>query len=33
MSNGSTGNFLEEIGDYQYGFRDPDVSVYKLERA
>ena len=26
-------DFLEKIDDYQYGFSDPDVSVYKSERG
>jgi Fe-S cluster assembly protein SufB len=26
-------NFLEELGDYQYGFSDPDTSVFKTRKG
>ncbi len=26
-------NFLEQLGDYRYGFRDPDVTVFKTKKA
>ena len=29
MSNEQKRNFLENLGEYQYGFKDPETSVYK----
>lgn len=26
-------NFLEQLGDYRYGFRDPDVTVFKTKKG
>lgn len=33
MSSEQKRDFLENIGDYQYGFIDPDTSVYKSEKG
>lgn len=33
MSNKQTHNFLENIGEYQYGFKDPETFVYKSEKG
>jgi Fe-S cluster assembly protein SufB len=33
MSNDPQAGFLEELNDYQYGFSDPDVSVFKTHKG
>jgi len=33
MSNEQTQNFLSNLGDYQYGFKDPETFVYKSEKG
>ncbi len=33
MSDSKNTDFLENIGDYQYGFSDPDTYVYKSEKG
>lgn len=33
MSENVQDTFLEQLGEYQYGFSDPDVSVYKTEKG
>ncbi len=33
MSAKNENKFLEELGDYRYGFSDPDTSVYKSEKG
>lgn len=33
MSADSQSNLLEKIGEYQYGFSDPDVSVFKTRKG
>jgi Fe-S cluster assembly protein SufB len=33
MSQQNQSNFLENMGDYKYGFNDPDVSVFKSEKG
>jgi len=33
MSENVQDTFLEQLGEYQYGFSDPDVSVFKTEKG
>lgn len=33
MSNEQKKDFLDNLGDYQYGFKDPDTYVYKSEKG
>ncbi len=33
MSNGQKRDFLDNLGDYQYGFKDPETFVYKSEKG
>ena len=33
MSEKVQDTFLEQLGEYQYGFSDPDISVYKTEKG
>ncbi len=33
MSAKTENEFLQELGDYRYGFSDPDTSVYKSEKG
>ncbi|MBP8997360.1 MAG: Fe-S cluster assembly protein SufB [Anaerolineaceae bacterium] len=33
MSNIKSNDFLENLGDYQYGFKDPETYVYKSEKG
>lgn len=33
MSNEQKHDFLENLGEYQYGFKDPDTFVYKSEKG
>jgi len=33
MSNIKSDDFLENLGDYQYGFKDPETYVYKSEKG
>ncbi len=33
MSNEQKHDFLDNLGDYQYGFKDPDTYVYKSEKG
>ena len=33
MGSKTQGDFLDELGDYQYGFHDPDTSVFKTRRG
>ena len=33
MSSEPQTDFLEDLGDYQYGFNDPDVSVFKTRKG
>jgi len=33
MSENVQDTFLEQLGEYQYGFSDPDTSVYKTEKG
>jgi len=33
MSNNSGKNFLHQLGEYEYGFRDPDTSVFKSRKG
>jgi Fe-S cluster assembly protein SufB len=33
MSNEKKRNFLDNLGDYQYGFKDPETFVYKSEKG
>ncbi|NTW44950.1 MAG: Fe-S cluster assembly protein SufB [Anaerolineaceae bacterium] len=33
MSDQVQDKFLEELGDYQYGFSDPDTSIFKTQRG
>ncbi len=33
MKNNNKPEFLEHLGDYQYGFSDPDVSVFKSRKG
>lgn len=33
MSEVPKTDFLEKLGDYKYGFKDPDVSVFKAEKG
>jgi len=33
MSEKVQDTFLEQLGEYQYGFSDPDISVFKTEKG